>query len=144
VIYPLNWLVFNSDSVHLCVIRIMVWSLTQCIPQVLRCSNASNCLSICILAFKAKAKILNVSIYLGGAFYNLRAQNLCFKFHSYVSFNCVAINHQKGGDWKLSCGFWCLDDNSIKGLTSVLSVEQVLNVKLTGFNTSEQVWWSKD
>jgi hypothetical protein len=42
--------------------------------------------------------------------------------------------------WKLSCGFWCLDDNSIKGLTSVLSVEQVLNVKLTGFNTSEQVW----
>jgi hypothetical protein len=40
---------------------------------------------------------------------------------------------------KLSCGFWCLDDNSIKGLTSVLSVEQVLNEKLTGFNTSEQV-----
>jgi hypothetical protein len=35
--------------------------------------------------------------------------------------------------------FWCLDDNSIKGLTSMLSVEQVLNVKLTGFNTSEQV-----
>jgi hypothetical protein len=25
--------------------------------------------------------------------------------------------------WKLSCGFWCLDDNPIKGLTSVLSVE---------------------
>jgi hypothetical protein len=35
--------------------------------------------------------------------------------------------------------FWCLDDNSIKGLTSVLSVEQVLNAKLTGFNISEQV-----
>jgi hypothetical protein len=35
--------------------------------------------------------------------------------------------------------FWCLDDNSIKGLTSVLSVEQVLSVKLTGFNTSEQM-----
>jgi hypothetical protein len=35
--------------------------------------------------------------------------------------------------------FWCLDDNSIKELTSVLSVEQVLNAKLTGFNTSEQV-----
>jgi hypothetical protein len=32
-----------------------------------------------------------------------------------------------------------LDDNSIKGLTSVLSVEQVLKVKLTGFNTSEQM-----
>jgi hypothetical protein len=31
------------------------------------------------------------------------------------------------------------DDNPIKGLTSVLSVEQVLNAKLTGFNTSEQV-----
>jgi hypothetical protein len=42
--------------------------------------------------------------------------------------------------WKLSCGFWCLDDNPIKGLTSVLSVEHVLNAKLTGFNTSEQVW----
>jgi hypothetical protein len=36
-------------------------------------------------------------------------------------------------------GFCGLDDNPIKGLTSVLSVEQVLNAKLTGFNTSEQV-----
>jgi hypothetical protein len=35
--------------------------------------------------------------------------------------------------------FWCLDDNPIKGLTSVLSVEHVLNAKLIGFNTSEQV-----
>jgi hypothetical protein len=36
-------------------------------------------------------------------------------------------------------GFGGLDDNPIKGLTSVISVEQVLNAKLTGFNTSEQV-----
>jgi hypothetical protein len=36
-------------------------------------------------------------------------------------------------------GFGGLDDNPIKGLTSVLSVEQVLNAKLTEFNTSEQV-----
>jgi hypothetical protein len=36
-------------------------------------------------------------------------------------------------------GFGGLDDNPIKELTSVLSVEQVLNAKLTGFNTSEQV-----
>jgi hypothetical protein len=36
-------------------------------------------------------------------------------------------------------GFGGLDDNPIKGLTSVLSVEHVLNSKLTGFNTSEQV-----
>jgi hypothetical protein len=35
--------------------------------------------------------------------------------------------------------FGALDDNPIKRLTSVLSVEQVLNAKLTGFNTSEQV-----
>jgi hypothetical protein len=35
--------------------------------------------------------------------------------------------------------FGGLDDNPIKGLTSVLSVEQVLSVKLTRFNTSEQV-----
>jgi hypothetical protein len=35
-----------------------------------------------------------------------------------------------------------LDDNPIKGLTSVLSVEQMLNAKLTGFNTSEQVYLS--
>jgi hypothetical protein len=34
-------------------------------------------------------------------------------------------------------GFGGLDDNPIKGLTGVLSVEQVLNAKLTGFNTSE-------
>jgi hypothetical protein len=46
--------------------------------------------------------------------------------------------------WKPSWGFWCLDDNPFKRLTSVLSVEQVINAKLTGFNTSEQVWWSKD
>jgi len=32
-------------------------------------------------------------------------------------------------------GFGGLDDNTIKGLTSVLSVEQVLNAKLIGFNT---------
>ena len=36
-------------------------------------------------------------------------------------------------------GFGGLDDNPIKGLTSVLSVEQVLYVKLIWFNTSEQV-----
>jgi hypothetical protein len=36
-------------------------------------------------------------------------------------------------------GFGGLDDNLIKGLTDVLSVEHVLNEKLTGFNTSEQV-----
>jgi hypothetical protein len=36
-------------------------------------------------------------------------------------------------------GFDGLDDNPIKGLTGVLSVEHVLNAKLTGFNISEQV-----
>jgi hypothetical protein len=36
-------------------------------------------------------------------------------------------------------GFGGLDDNPVIGLTSVLSVEHVLNAKLTGFNTSEQV-----
>ena len=40
--------------------------------------------------------------------------------------------------------FGGLDDNPIKGLTSVLSVEQVLNAKLSRFNTSEQVCWSKE
>jgi hypothetical protein len=35
--------------------------------------------------------------------------------------------------------FGVLDDNPIKGLTSVLSIEQVLYVKLIWFNTSEQV-----
>jgi hypothetical protein len=36
-------------------------------------------------------------------------------------------------------GFCGLDDNPIKGLTGVLSVEQVLSAKLLGFNLSEQV-----
>jgi hypothetical protein len=36
-------------------------------------------------------------------------------------------------------GFSGLDDNPIKVLTGVLSVEQVLSAKLTWFNTSEQV-----
>jgi hypothetical protein len=35
-------------------------------------------------------------------------------------------------------GFGGLDDNPIKGLTSVLSVGQVLSVKLVKFNTSVQ------
>ena len=54
---------------------------------------------------------------------------------------------QEAGRWcicALGCesslvGFGGLDDNPIKGLTSVLSVEQVLNAKQTGFNTSDQV-----
>jgi hypothetical protein len=36
-------------------------------------------------------------------------------------------------------GFGGLDDNLIKGQTCVLSVEQMLHAKLTGFNISEQV-----
>jgi hypothetical protein len=36
-------------------------------------------------------------------------------------------------------GFRSLDDNPIKGLIGVLSVEQVLSAKLSGFNISEQV-----
>jgi hypothetical protein len=36
-------------------------------------------------------------------------------------------------------GFCGLADNPTEGLTGVLSVEQVLNAKLIGFNTSEQV-----
>ena len=46
----------------------------------------------------------------------------------------------KNGEIEISLvGFGGLDDNPIKGLTCILSVEQVLNAKLTGFNTSEQV-----
>jgi uncharacterized protein YunC (DUF1805 family) len=36
-------------------------------------------------------------------------------------------------------GFSGLDDNSIKGLTGVQSVEQMLSAKLVEFNTSIQV-----
>jgi hypothetical protein len=36
-------------------------------------------------------------------------------------------------------GFGGLDDNPIKGLISVLSVEQVLSEKHAWFNTSEQM-----
>jgi hypothetical protein len=36
-------------------------------------------------------------------------------------------------------GFGGLDDNPIKGLISVLSVEQVLSEKSAWFNTSEQM-----
>jgi hypothetical protein len=35
--------------------------------------------------------------------------------------------------------FGGLDDNPIKGLTSMLSVEQMLNARLIGFNASEQM-----
>jgi hypothetical protein len=39
-------------------------------------------------------------------------------------------------------GFGGLDDNPIKVLTFVLSVEHVLGAKLIRVNTSDQVWWS--
>ena len=44
-----------------------------------------------------------------------------------MSFNCVVINHQKGEIERASSplvGFGGLNDNIIKGLTSLLSVEQ--------------------
>jgi hypothetical protein len=50
----------------------------------------------------------------------------------------------KKGEIESSLVGLVFDDNPIKGLKSVLSVEQVLNAKLTRFNTSEQMWWSKD
>jgi hypothetical protein len=50
---------------------------------------------MCILAFKAKAKFL-MQAHIQGEHSTILELNLCFKFHSYVSFNCVAINHQKG------------------------------------------------
>jgi hypothetical protein len=59
--------------------------------------------------------------------------------------NCwsgTRVPHMAGGDCGVESslvGFGVLDDNPIKGLTSVLSVEQVLYVKLIWFNTSEQV-----
>jgi hypothetical protein len=57
----------------------------------------------------------------------------------YISYNATYTTVESS-----LVGFGGLDDNPIKRLTSVLSVEQVLNAKLTGFNTSEQVRWSKD
>jgi hypothetical protein len=51
----------------------------------------------------------------------------------------AAVRGAPGAPESSLVGFGGLDDNPIKGLTSVLSVEQVLNAKLTGFNTSEQV-----
>jgi len=44
-----------------------------------------------------------------------------------VSFNCVVINHQKGEIERASSplvGFGGFNNNIIKGLTSLLSVEQ--------------------
>jgi hypothetical protein len=44
----------------------------------------------------------------------------------------------QGGLESSPMGFSGSDDNPIKGLTDVLSVEQVLSVKLVKFNTSVQ------
>jgi hypothetical protein len=56
------------------------------------------------------------------------------------SIRCASAPRSAEGPIESSLvGFGGLDDNPIKGLTSVLSVEQVLNAKLTEFNTSEQV-----
>jgi hypothetical protein len=39
-------------------------------------------------------------------------------------------------------GFDVLDDNTIKGSTTMLSVEQVLSEKTKRFNTWREMWWS--
>lgn len=44
----------------------------------------------------------------------------------------------KRGRLKVPSGFWCLDDNIIKELTSLLSVEQELSEKLVEFNKGDQ------
>ena len=60
----------------------------------------------------------------GSSLYH-RIQNLIYQ--SLVSFNYVVINHQKGGEIVSASnplvGFGELNDNIIKGLTSLLSVE---------------------
>jgi hypothetical protein len=43
------------------------------------------------------------------------------------------LNHRR-----VPCGFWCLDDNIIKGLTEMLSVEHELSEELIMFNTKDQ------
>jgi hypothetical protein len=54
-------------------------------------------------------------------------QNLTI-YQSIVRFNCVVINHQKGREIVSASSslvdFGELNDNIIKGLTSLLSVEQ--------------------
>jgi hypothetical protein len=55
---------------------------------------------------------------------------VCFKVLSFVSFNYVAINHQNEEIESSLVGFGVFDDNTIKDLTLVLGVEQVLNEKL--------------
>ena len=54
-------------------------------------------------------------------------------FQSLVSFNYVVISHQKGEIVSASSplvGFGELNDNTIKGLTSLLSVEQLVSERL--------------
>ena len=61
----------------------------------------------------------------GNSLYH-RIENLII-YQSLVSFNCVVIYHKKGEIVSASSplvGFGKLNDNTIKGLTSLLSVEQ--------------------
>jgi hypothetical protein len=46
----------------------------------------------------------------------------------------VLTSITKKGRLKVHCRFWCLDDNTIKGLTIVLSVAQVFSEKYERFN----------
>jgi hypothetical protein len=64
-------------------------------------------------------------IYLGGGNYIIGFKILFIK--SYVSFKCVVINHQKGeieSAFIPFVSFGDLDNNTFKGLMSLLSVEQ--------------------
>jgi hypothetical protein len=80
---------------------------------------------MCIWHLRAKFEFISMHTFRGSSLYH-RIQNLII-YQSLVSFNCVVINHQKGKDESASnpsLGFGELNDNTIKGLTSLLNVEQ--------------------
>jgi hypothetical protein len=104
---------------------IMFIMMTPCTPWMLRYRRVPTLyLEYVHLAFEAKIWNSILCTCLGGSLYH-RIQNLII-YQSLISFNCVVINQKKGEIVSASSplvGFGKLNDNTIKDLTSLLSVK---------------------
>ena len=80
---------------------------------------------MCNWHLRPKFEFLSMHTFRGSSLYH-RIQNL-ISYQSLVSFNCVVNNHKRGKIVSAPSplvGLGELNDNTIKGLTSLLSVEQ--------------------
>jgi hypothetical protein len=120
-----------------------VYFMTQCTPRIVWYKLSSYFTQICAFGIWVQNWYFLKCTYLGGGNHTIGFNILFIK--SYVSFKCVVFNHQKGEIESAFIPFVCfgdLDNNTFKGLTSLLSVEQEIQCdELTSIVYNDQ--WTK-